>query len=126
VESILAGLINDLARMSEPVYLVLDDVHLIVSSEIGVFINALATYAPPALHIVVATRGELPAELAAMRMRGQVVHLGDNELRFSLDETDHYLRRICGLDISTAGVVALHHKTEGWPVGLQLVSLTLA
>lgn len=126
VESILALLINDLARMSEPVYLVLDDAHLIVSPEIGVFINALATYAPPALHIVLATRGELPAELAAMRMRGQVVHLGDSELRFSLDETDHYLRRICGLDISTAGVVALHHKTEGWPVGLQLVSLTLA
>ncbi len=126
VESILAGLVNDLARMSDPVYLVLDDAHLIVSSEIAVFLNALVTYAPPALHIVLATRGELPAELAAMRMKGQVVNLGDNELRFSLDETDNYLRQVCGLDISTAGVVALHHKTEGWPAGLQLVSLTLA
>lgn len=126
VESILAGLVNDLSRMSEPVYLVLDDVHLIVSSEIAVFLNALVTYAPPALHIVLATRGELPAELAAMRMKGQVVNLGDNELRFSLDETDHYLRHICCLDISTAVVVALHHKTEGWPAGLQLVCLTLA
>ncbi|HTN98657.1 MAG TPA: hypothetical protein VL101_16900, partial [Nordella sp.] len=126
VESILAGVINDVSRMAEPVYLVLDDAHLIVASEIAVFLNALVTYAPPALHIVLATRGELPAELAAMRMKGQVVNLGDNELRYSLDETDHYLRQICGLDLSTAGVVALHHKTEGWPAGLQLVSLTLA
>ncbi|QIG51141.1 hypothetical protein G5V57_27515 [Nordella sp. HKS 07] len=124
VESILAGLVNDLSRLSEPVYLVLDDAHLIISSEIAVFLNALVTYAPPALHVVLATRGELPVD--AMRMKGQVVNLGASELRFSLDETDHYLRQVCRLDLSTAGVVALHHKTEGWPLGLQLVSLTLA
>lgn len=126
VDSILAGLINDLSRLSEPVYLVLDDAHLIVSSEIAVFVSALVTYAPPTLHIVLATRGELPVELAAMRMKGQAIHLGDSELRFSLDETDHYLRQVSRLDLSTASVVALHHKTEGWPLGLQLVSLTLA
>lgn len=126
VESVLTGLINDLTLVAGPIYLVLDDAHLIVSAEIAVFLNALVAYAPQALHIVLATRGELPVELIAMRMKGYVVNLGDSELRFSLDETDHYLREICGLDLATAGVVALHHKTEGWPAGLQLVSLALA
>lgn len=126
VDSILAGLINDLALATAPIYLVLDDAHLINSSEIAVFLNSLVAYAPAALHIVLATRGELPVELIAMRMKGHVVNLGDSELRFSLDETDSYLRDICRLDLPTAGVVALHHKTEGWPAGLQLVSLALA
>ena len=126
VDSILGGLINDLARAGDPIYLVLDDAHLIVSPEIALFLNSMVAYAPPALHVVLATRGELPVELIAMRMKGHAVNLSDSELRFSLDETDHYLRAICGLDLPTAGVVALHHKTEGWPAGLQLVSLALA
>ncbi|TMJ44144.1 MAG: hypothetical protein E6G89_00200 [Alphaproteobacteria bacterium] len=126
VESILTGLINDLSRASDPIYLVLDDAHLITSSEIAVFLNSLVAYAPPALRIVLATRAELPVELIGMRMKGHVVNLSDSELRFSLDETDHYLREICRLDLPTSGVVALHHKTEGWPAGLQLVSLALA
>lgn len=126
VDSILAGLINDLALMKEQIYLVLDDAHLVNSPEIAVFLNSLVAYAPPALHIVLATRGELPVELIAMRMKGHVVNLGDSELRFSLDETDQYLSDICRLDLPTSAIVALHHKTEGWPAGLQLVSLALA
>ncbi|WP_162914339.1 LuxR C-terminal-related transcriptional regulator [Taklimakanibacter lacteus] len=126
VDSILGGLINDLARAGDPVYLVLDDAHLIVSPEIALFLNSMVAYAPPALHIVLATRGELPVELIAMRMKGHAVNLGDSELRFSLDETDHYLRAICRLDLPMSAIVALHHKTEGWPAGLQLVALALA
>jgi LuxR family maltose regulon positive regulatory protein len=126
VDSILGGLINDLARISDPIYLVLDDAHLIVSPEIALFLNSMVAYAPQALHIVLATRGELPVELIAMRMKGHAVNLSDSELRFSLDETDHYLRHICRLDLPTSAIVALHHKTEGWPAGLQLVALALA
>lgn len=126
VDSILTSIINDLSRSAAPIFLVLDDAHLIVSSDIATFLNALVAYAPPALRIVLATRGELPLELANMKMKGHVVNLGDSDLRFSLEETEDYLKNVCGLDLAIAAVVALHHKTEGWPAGLQLASLALA
>jgi LuxR family maltose regulon positive regulatory protein len=126
VDSILTSLVNDLSRAEAPIHLVLDDAHLIVSGEIAAFLNALVAYAPAGLHVVLATRGELPVELGAMRMKGQVVSLSDSDLRFSLDETEAYLVDICGLDLSIASIVALHHKTEGWPAGLQLAALALA
>ncbi|MGO4839822.1 LuxR family transcriptional regulator, partial [Rhizobiaceae sp. 2RAB30] len=79
-----------------------------------------------ALRIVLATRGDLPLELANMKMKGHVLSLGDADLRFSLEETEDYLTDVCGLDLDIPAVVALHHKTEGWPAGLQLASLALA
>lgn len=125
-ESILTSIINELSRRSAPIYLVLDDAHLIVSNDIAAFLNMLLAYAPSTLHIVLATRGELPLELANMKMKGQVISLSDSDLRFSLDETEDYLKNVCGLDLAISAIVALHHKTEGWPAGLQLASLALA
>jgi LuxR family maltose regulon positive regulatory protein len=126
VDSILTSIINELSRRSAPIYLVLDDAHLIVSNDIAAFLNMLLAYSPSTLHIVLATRGELPLELANMKMKGQVVSLSDSDLRFSLDETEDYLKNVSGIDLAISAIVALHHKTEGWPAGLQLASLALA
>ena len=126
VDSLLTSIINDLSRATVPIYLVLDDAHLIVSQEIAAFLNALVAYAPPALHVVLATRGDLPIELAGMKMKGQVVSLGDGDLRFSLEESEDYLLNVCGLDLPIPAIVSLHRKTEGWPAGLQLAALALA
>jgi LuxR family transcriptional regulator, maltose regulon positive regulatory protein len=126
VESLLTVIINDLSRAGAPIFLVLDDAHLLVSGEIAGFLNALVAYAPPALRIILSTRGELPAELASMKMKGQVVSIGDGDLRFSLEESEDYLRNACGLTLATSAVVTLHRKTEGWPAGLQLAALALA
>lgn len=126
VDSILTSIINELSRRSSPIYLILDDAHLLVSADIAAFLNMLLTYAPSNLHLVLATRGELPLELASIKMRGQVVSLSDSDLRFSLEETEDFLTNVCNLDLLIPEIVALHHKTEGWPAGLQLAALALA
>ena len=118
VDSILTNIINQLSQRSAPIYLVLDDAHLIVSSDIAACINMLVAYAPSALRIVLATRSELPLELAHMKMKGHVVSLGDSDLRFSLEETEDYLANVCGLDLAVSAVVALHGvRTRFVPIG---------
>ncbi len=117
---------NDLAKRPDPIHLVFDGAHLLVSTEIATFLNALVAYAPPSLHVVLATRGELPIELGSMKIKGYVVDLGDADLRFSLEETEEYLKSVSRLDLPVSAVVQLHHKTEGWPAGLQLAALALA
>lgn len=126
VDSILTTLVNDLAKRPDPIHLVFDDAHLLVSTEIATFLNALVAYAPPSLHVVLATRGELPIELGSMKIKGYVVDLGDADLRFSLEETEEYVTSVSRLDLPVSAIVQLHHKTEGWPAGLQLAALALA
>ncbi len=126
VDSILTTLVNDLAKRADPIHLVIDDAHFLVSTEIATFLNALVAYAPPSLHVVLATRGELPIELGSMKIKGYVVDLGDADLRFSLEETEEYMKSVSRLDLPVSAVVQLHHKTEGWPAGLQLAGLALA
>jgi LuxR family maltose regulon positive regulatory protein len=125
IDSVLTSIVNDLAHRAAPLFLVLDDCQFLQSPEICRFLDALLTYAPSCLHLVVATRGPLPFGLAHMRVRGQLINLDDMQLRFSLDETECLLNATQALELPMADLVTLQHRTEGWVAGLQLASLSL-
>jgi LuxR family maltose regulon positive regulatory protein len=125
VDSVLTTLVNDLAQRTQPLFLVLDDCHFLEATEIGRFLEALLAYAPACLHLVVATRGPVPFQLANIRVKGQLIKLDDTHLRFSLEETESFLNETRVLDLPLADIVTLQHRTEGWAAGLQLASLSL-
>ena len=125
VESVLTTIVNDLSARAQPLFLILDDCHFLTAPEIGRFLESLLAYAPPALHLVVATRGPVPFQLANIRVKGQLVTLDDTDLRFSLEETESFLNATQVLDLPLADIVTLQHRTEGWAAGLQLASLSL-
>ncbi|MFM9842304.1 MAG: LuxR C-terminal-related transcriptional regulator [Dongiaceae bacterium] len=125
VDSVLTTIVNDLAARTHPLFLILDDCHFLEAPEIGRFLEALLAYAPPCLHLVVATRGPVPFQLANIRVKGQLINLDDTLLRFSLEETESFLNETLVLDLPMADIVTLQHRTEGWVAGLQLASLSL-
>jgi LuxR family maltose regulon positive regulatory protein len=125
VDSVLASIVNDLAQRTRPLFLILDDCHFLTSAEIGRFLEALLAYAPGALHLVTATRGPMPFQLANIRVKGQLISLDETHLRFSLEEAESFLNETRVLDLPMADVVTLQHRTEGWAAGLQLASLSL-
>ena len=125
VDSVLATIVNDLAQRTRPLFLILDDCHFLTAPEIGRFLEALLAYAPGALHLVAATRGPMPFQLANIRVKGQLINLDETHLRFSLEEAESFLNETRVLDLPMADVVTLQHRTEGWAAGLQLASLSL-
>lgn len=125
VDSVLTTIVNDLAARTQPLFLILDDCHFLAAPEIGRFLEALLAYAPACLHLVVATRGPVPFQLANIRVKGQLINLDDTHLRFSLEETENFLNETQVLDLPMADIVTLQHRTEGWAAGLQLASLSL-
>ena len=125
VDSVLASIVNDLAQRTRPLFLILDDCHFLTAPEIGRFLEALLAYAPGALHLVAATRGPMPFQLANIRVKGQLISLDETHLRFSLEEAESFLNETRVLDLPMADVVTLQHRTEGWAAGLQLASLSL-
>jgi len=122
---LLTFLINDIIACAQQVVLVLDDYHLIDAPAIHQSLTFFLDNSPPNLHLVIASRADLPFSVAHLLARGQANEMRAQDLIFSADETALLLNQINGLQLSSADVEALEARTEGWIAGLQLAALSL-
>jgi LuxR family maltose regulon positive regulatory protein len=77
-ECLASLLINDLAAVSTPLTLVLDDYQLITSSDVHRLLGHLIDHQPPAVHLAIGTREDPPLPLARLRARGQVTEVRES------------------------------------------------
>jgi LuxR family transcriptional regulator, maltose regulon positive regulatory protein len=125
-ETVLVHLINRLAKRRGRLVLVLDDYQLASSPEVDAVLTFLLDSMPASLHLVVASR-EVPAiALARLRAQGQLLEIGQEDLRFQAEETSLFLNRSMALGLTETQVRALDARTEGWPAGLQMAAVSLA
>ena len=125
LESILTGLINEIAAIQEQFVLVLDDYHVIEAEVIHNALTFLLDHLPPQMHLVIATRVDPPLPIARLRGRGQLTELRATDLRFAPDEAATFLNQVMGLDLTADCITALETRTEGWIAGLQLAALSM-
>ena len=124
-QALLTSIINDLAALSAPCILVLDDYHLIQSMPIHQQLAFLLEHLPPQARLLIATREDPPLPLARLRARDQVTDIRQADLTFTEDEAADFLQRVMGLDLPAADVATLNRRTEGWIAGLQLAALSM-
>jgi LuxR family transcriptional regulator, maltose regulon positive regulatory protein len=124
-ESILTGLLNDIATVPDDFVLVLDDYHVLDAKPVDTALTFLLEHLPPQMHLVITTREDPLRPLARLRARGQLTELRDMDLRFTPTEAARFLIEVMGLDLSTEDMSALEARTEGWIAGLQLAALSL-
>jgi LuxR family maltose regulon positive regulatory protein len=123
--ALVRRLITELERVDEPVILVIDDLHELVSPDAQAQLKMLLARRPSSLRVVLATRRDPQLGLHRLRLAGQLTELRGAELRFTAGEArDLFAASGVTLDDdATASVVA---RTEGWAAGLRLVALSLA
>ena len=119
----LTSLINELAVLSQDIFLILDDYHVIREQAIYESIQFLLDHLPPRLHLLLASRVEPALPLARLRVRGQVIELHESDLRLNGEEAALFLTRVMGLTLSEEDIGRLERRTEGWIAGLQLAAL---
>ncbi len=117
-------LVNELTERSEdPIFLVLDDVHLLSETTEPIrILDWLIGCAPPALNVILATR--YPLKLPTMitwRVKGEVLEIGQEELAFTLEEVASLFRDRYRIFLTPEEVDKLTADTEGWVIALQLV-----
>lgn len=125
-EVILTALLNEIAAVTRPFILILDDYHVIHTPPIYQQLAFLLDHQPSQMRLVVITREDpfgLP--LARLRARGQMVEIRQEDLRFSLEECADFLNQVMGLNLSPHDIAALERRTEGWIAGLQLAALSM-
>jgi LuxR family maltose regulon positive regulatory protein len=125
LQTILAALINDLAKLANSIYLVLDDYHFVANTAIHESMDFLLHHLPSNVHLVLATRSDPPVHLARLRARGQLLEIRAKDLQFTLPETAQLLNQVMALEIRPEDVSRLEERTEGWVAGLKMVGMAL-
>ena len=126
VQVVLPTLLNDLDTITDPVVLIFDDYHLVVSAAVHEQLAFFIGRMPANLHLVLVTRSDPMLPLARLRASGELGELRSDDLRFGVVEADHLLNEVLGLDLTDDDVELLHRRTEGWVAGLYLAALSLA
>jgi LuxR family maltose regulon positive regulatory protein len=124
-QAVLSAFINVANGVANHTTFVLDDYHLIEEPSIHRAVTFLLDHLPPSLHFVLAGRTAPRLPLARYRARQELLELRAEDLHFLVEETEAFLNRLMGLELTPGEIVALHAQLEGWVAGLQLVSLTL-
>jgi LuxR family maltose regulon positive regulatory protein len=126
IEALLIDLINEIvAAGSTPLFLVLDDLHVVTAPQIHEGVTFLLDHLPPHVHLILATRADPPWPLARLRARGEMTELRTRDLRFTLKEVTAFLNNVMGLGLSGADIATLDARAEGWIAGLQMAALSM-
>jgi LuxR family maltose regulon positive regulatory protein len=124
-EAVLSAFLNTATHFPADQVFVLDDYHLIQDPEIHESLAFLLDHLPPQLHFVIGTRADPPLPLARYRARGQLLELGTEDLRFSLEEATSFLNHLMDIELPAEEIQRLQDQLEGWVAGLQLAALSL-
>ena len=117
-------LVNELESCPQHCVLALDDYHVIVDEPVHDLLSELLKQPPRPLHLVLITRTDPSLDLPILRAYNQIGEVRARALSFTFEETETYLEQISGRKIEPAVVKALLTKTEGWVIGLRLITLS--
>jgi LuxR family transcriptional regulator, maltose regulon positive regulatory protein len=123
--TVLPLLANELAELSEPVVIVLDDYDIISEASCHDQIAFLLLHLPPVVQVVLITRTIPPLPLARLRTAGDLVEVGQRELRFAPADAALLVRAASCVELSEPDLDTLIERTEGWAAGLYLAALSL-
>jgi LuxR family maltose regulon positive regulatory protein len=118
-------LTNHLSTQAEPVVLVIDDYHLIANPDIDHGIEQLVDLAPPSFTLIMCSRLDPTLRLSRLRVRGHLVEIRANDLRFDPQEAAGLLDQRGAAPLPHQ-IAALCERTEGWAAGLVLAGISLA
>jgi LuxR family maltose regulon positive regulatory protein len=123
--AIVERLLEDLGSLEGPVWLVIDDLHELRSTEALSQLELLLMRSPAQLRFVLATRHDQRLGLHRLRLEGGLTEIRAADLRFTLAEARALLDG-GGVTLSEAALAQLVERTEGWAAGLRLAALSLA
>jgi ATP/maltotriose-dependent transcriptional regulator MalT len=125
IETSLPLIINRLAELPREVVLVLDDYQFVTEEDSHETVNFFVEHLPANAHLVLSSRTDPPLPLGRLRARGEMNEIRTEQLAFTEDEADYLLNEKMGLDLGPDDLSVLLERTEGWPAGIYLASLTL-
>jgi LuxR family maltose regulon positive regulatory protein len=121
----LTTMLAELATLATPTVVVIDDAHRAPQVALGDLLSYLLCNAPPNVQFAVGTRRPLNLRATDLVATGQLALIGSEDLRLTAEESREFLTARFGSSVGLDDAARLHDRTEGWPLGLQLVATAL-
>ncbi|MDR1246517.1 MAG: LuxR C-terminal-related transcriptional regulator [Clostridiales Family XIII bacterium] len=120
----VAAIPEDELAPNEKHILVFDDFHLIEDGPVLNFMKRAAHVPFPNITMILISRTNPDINLVSLLSKGLLVHINEDELRFTEDETALYFR-LLDIPLSSQNVSDIYNDTEGWAFALNLAGLSL-
>ena len=122
--SLFAQLFIELAEWHRPLYLVVDDYHLISNPAIHEAMRFFLRHQPENLTLVVLSRNLPQLGIANLRVRDQLLEIGSQQLAFNHQEAKQFFDRRLSSPIEAAESSRMCDDVAGWATALQLIALS--
>ncbi len=122
--SLFAQLFIELAEWHSPLYLVIDDYHLITNPVIHESMRFFIRHQPENLTLVVLSRNLPQLGIANLRVRDQLLEIGSQQLAFTHQEAKQFFDCRLSSPIEAAESSRICHDVSGWATALQLIALS--
>ncbi|WP_213959308.1 LuxR C-terminal-related transcriptional regulator [Variovorax sp. dw_954] len=122
-EPVAWALVNALAKAPHDVHLMIDDLHHVDDPQVTRLLQALVDCAPDRLYLVLASRSMPGLLLGRLRASGDLAEIDCADLCFDFHESLSFLKENLDAAIDADGAHWMHALTDGWPIGLQLMTI---
>ncbi|HEY3656240.1 MAG TPA: LuxR C-terminal-related transcriptional regulator [Steroidobacteraceae bacterium] len=120
ISAAVAAVAGQLARDSQPMVLLIDDIHHLSRATAEQVLGPLLLPGLPLVHVAMAGRNRPALLLADLRTRGEILEFEADALRFGTREIE-----VLVPDLAMPQRELLAARTQGWPVAVQLARLWL-
>lgn len=121
--SLFSQLFIELAEWQAPVYLVIDDYHLITNPAIHDAMRFFLRHQPQNMTLVVMSRNLPQLGIANLRVREQLLEIGSQQLAFTHPEAKQFFDGRLSAPIEVTESSRLCDDVAGWATALQLIAL---
>ena len=123
--ALLPAIVSALAAAADDLVLVLDDFHFVQHPACHEQVQFLISNLPAQAHLVLITRSDPGLRLGRLRASSDLAEIRAVDLSFTTLEAEELLAND-QVQVSPQTVTQLVERTEGWPAGLYLATLSLA
>lgn len=125
LSSLFAQLFIELAEWRQPLWLIIDDYHLIANPAIHDAMRFFLRHQPDNLTLVVLSRNLPQLGIANLRVREQLLEIGSQQLAFTHQEAKQFFDHRLSAPIETDECQRLCDDVAGWATALQLIALSV-
>ena len=124
LSSLFSQLFIELAEWHRPLYVVIDDYHLITNPVIHESMRFFLRHQPENLTLVVLSRNLPQLGIANLRVRDQLLEVGSQQLAFTHQEAKQFFDCRLTSPIEASESSRLCDDVAGWATALQLIALS--
>lgn len=124
LSALFAQLFIELSDWDGPLYLVIDDYHLITNDAIHEAMRFFLRHQPENMTLILLSRTLPPLGIANLRVRDQLLELGMQQLAFNHQEAQQFFDCRLSVPLEQGDSSRLCDEVEGWATALQLIALS--